>query len=624
MNWLDRYRDRNNPYWPLPSDYGQLTAEGQWKARLAVLCRQDTPVNLVIAWDFFRRVYLGQTKDAVFYKNGFQESPDFHFDMIHDLAQYGRNAYAAPRGSAKSTVIAVEASILLSLTRPFYEIILALSTDRQVEERFDQIMMQLEQNELILQDFGVVKPKRGQALWNHHHLHLNNGAILKGLSVMGKKRGGRPQLFILDDPENDPDSDSETSRLVLIEKFETILFKQIIPMLESRSSCFWIGTLIDRKAFLYKAVTGDDPRFDFWNRKILRAISYDKNDITKCHVLWPSKWPRDVLEARRDEIGVSAFHSEYCNEPISAQDRILSIDERKNEYTVEGEFNGEAPLANTNIVKWNDRVFGDGGERRTYKEMSQRYNELVGPMFRVLLFDYASGLTSYHDYSCIAVCGFDMNATMWLLYGWLGRAKNDTLMRMMYETGLLWQVRIIGIEAVSIQKSFAEAAAEYMNEQAGIRGDSWRPRIHPVTYPAKESKSQRIASALEWRFNSGRIKYPAHLKSVWPYDQAYAQTADFTMDLALLQHDDFIDTLGMHKYIIKTKGSRFKRERGTPSLRERIIKNQPEVPGLPLLSGVSSAEVTDEMMNIMSQQRRKRNIQPQRRRRERIKPNIVR
>jgi hypothetical protein len=615
---------RPYPLFPLPQDYESLTLDGQRQARLAVLSDHWPPYKLVLAWDLFRRLYLAQTKEAVFYKNGFKESPDFHSDMVFDMSRYGRNAYAAPRGSAKSTVIAVEMSLLLSLSRPFYEIILALSTDKQVEERFDHIMMQLEQNELILQDFGEMKPKRGQGLWNHHHLHLNNGSILKGLSVMGKKRGGRPRLFILDDPENDPDSDSETSRLAIIERFETILFKQIIPMLEYGSSCFWIGTLIDRKAFLYRAVMGDDPRFDYWNRKVLKAISYDKEDPTKCYLLWPSKWPRDVLEARREEIGSAAFHSEYCNDPISAQERLLVVDERKNEYTVEGEFNWAAPLANTNIVKWNDRIFGDDNDHRTYKEMERKYNELVGPMFRVLLFDYASGLTSYHDYACIAVCGFDMQATMWLLYGWLGRAKDDTLMRLIYETGLIWQVKVIGIEAVSIQKSFAEAAREYMSEQAGMRGDSWRPRTFGITYPAKESKGQRIASSLEWRFNSGRIKYPAHLKDRWPYNQAYAQTADFTLDLALLQHDDFIDTLGMHKYVIKTKGNQFKRERGVPNLRERIIKNQPEVPGLPVLSGVSSKDISNEMMNIMSQQRRRRNIQPPQRRIERQKPKIIR
>ena len=85
-----------------------------------------------------------------------------------------------------------------------------------------------------------------------------------------------------------------------------IMFRQIIPMLESGSSIFWIGTLINRRSFLYHATSSDDPRFDFWNRKVLKAIEYDKDDSKKVYVLWPEKWSKEILEARRDEIGPSA------------------------------------------------------------------------------------------------------------------------------------------------------------------------------------------------------------------------------------------------------------------------------------------------------------------------------
>ncbi len=625
MDWFDKngIRDKSNPFWPLPRDYGDLTIDGQRQARLSVLCDQSTPIKLVIAWNTFRRIYLCNSKQAPFYKKGFSESPDFHYSMIRDLGQFGRNAYAAPRGFAKSSVITEEMSMLLSLTRPFFDITIALSTDRQMTDRFDTIMNQFQENELIINDFGILQPKRGQALWNHSHLSLNIGSKIRGLSVMGKKRGGRPKLFILDDPENDPDSDSETSRMALLEKFEMILFRQIIPMLEAGSCIFWIGTLIDRKAFLYRAtMSDDDPRFNVWNRKVLKAIATDEDDPKKVYLLWPEKWPKEVLDARLEEIGPSAFHSEYLNEPISPQDRILQVDPKKNEYIVEGEMDMRNPLNHTGKIKWFERKDTPAG--RVYVEEEKPYCELVKPMFRAILFDYASGLTSYNDYSCIAVVGFDTLMTMWILNMWLGRAKDATLMRMIWETGLAWQPRVIGIEAVSIQKAFAEALRDYVAEQEAHVGPQWRGRVFPITYPARESKAQRISSALEWRFTSGRIKYPAHLANTWPYNELYAQTADFTMDLALLQHDDAIDTLAESKYVVKTRGNQRERERGKPSLLERIIRNQPEVKGMPLLSGVPSEQLSDEMLNVLSQKAHSRIINPRTRRIERRRPNIVR
>lgn len=613
----------DNPLWPLPKDYSTLSPANKKLARLAVLHKQDTPFDLVAAWDFFRKFYLGMAEKIKFYEDGAVESPEFHYDMIYALGQYARNARAAPRGSAKSTVIGLEIPLLLALTRPYFWTMLFYSTDRQKAPRFDVLMAQLRENELIIEDFGDLIPKRGQATWNHEFLKLTNGATISGQSVMGKKRGGRPGLLIMDDPENDPDSDSESSQLTIIEKFETILFKQMLPMLKPGACIFWIGTLINRKSFLYRATTGDDPRFEYWNRVVLRAIAYDKEDKSKYQLLWPEMWSKDYLEGQRESMGPSAFASEYCNEPISAQDRLLNIDPRKNEYIVDGELTTGFPLSSKNIVKWEERIFGEDNDHRSYKEMSKPYDELVGPMFRILLFDYAYGLTSYNDYSCIAICGFDTLGSMWILDLWLGRAKDDTLMRLIYEKGLIWQVRILGIESVSIQKNFAEALQIYISEQSGQRGDSWRGRVFPITYPAKETKASRIAS-LEWRFNSARIKLPAHLKDEWPYNQLYAQISDFTYDLALLQHDDAVDTISMSKHVVKTRGSQFKRDVGKPGLRERIIKRLPEVPGMQLLSGVSSDQITDEMCNIISQQRRKRVINTKDRRIPRNKPRIIR
>ena len=611
----------NRPYdiWPLPRDYEDLSDDRQKQARLAVLHNQATPFDLVVAWDFFRRCYLAGA-GKLFYKKGFQESPEFHYDMIYDLALHGRNAQAAPRGSAKSTVIGLEAPMLLALTRPHYDIALGLATDRQVEDRFDVLIQQFVENELILQDFGQIKPPRGQKIWNHHQLSLTNGAIIRGLSVMGKKRGGRPRLFILDDPENDPDSESQAAAQNLVEKFEMILFRQIIPMLESGSSIYWIGTLINRRSFLYHATTGDDPRFDFWNRKVLKAIAYDKDDSTKVHVLWPEKWSKKVLEARREEIGPSAFASEYCNEPISAQERILVIDPRKNEYSVEGEFDWTNPLAHMGNIKWSERFMEPG--RREYKEFEKPFKELVSPMFRVLLFDYGQGLSQYNDYSCIMIVGFDTNNTLWVLDLWLGRAKDATLLRLIYEKGLAWRPRVLGIEAVSIQMSFAEAVKEYIDEMESKISTPWRARIFPITYPARVSKPQRIAGT-EWRFRPGRIKYPAHLAGKWPFDQLYQQTEDFTMDLALLPHDDVIDTLSMYQYVVKNRGGKFTKEQGKPSLLERIRRMVPLVKGMPILSGVPTSELTDEMLDILVQNKRKSAIDQSKRRILRGRGNIV-
>jgi hypothetical protein len=352
----------------------------------------------------------------------------------------------------------------------------------------------------------------------------------------------------------------------------------------------------------------------------LKAIEYDKDDSKKVYVLWPEKWSKEILEARRGEIGPSAFASEYCNEPISPQERILVIDPRKNEYSVEGEFDWKNPLAHTGNIKWSERFMEPG--RRIYKDFEKPFRELVLPMYRILLFDYGSGLSQYNDYSCILILGFDTTNTLWILDMWLGRGKDATLLRLIYEYGLAWRPRVLGIEAVSIQMSFAEAVKEYIEEMESKISQPWRARVFPITYPARVTKSNRI-SGMEWRYRPGRIKYPAHLAGKWPFDQLYQQTEDYTPDLALLPHDDAIDTLSMSQYVVKNRGGKFTKEKGKPSLLERIRRNLPIVRGIPLLSGVSSKEITGEMLDILSANARKSAIDKNNRRISRGRRNIV-
>ena len=65
------------------------------------------------------------------------------------------------------------------------------------------------------------------------------------------------------------------------------------------------------------------------------------------------------------------------------------------------------------------------------------------------------------------------------------------------------------------------------------------------------------------------------------------------------------------------------KEKGRPSLLERIRRNLPLVKGTPLLSGVSSQEITSEMIDILSKNARKSAIDPNNRRIVRGSRNIV-
>lgn len=582
---------QDNPYWPLPSDYPALTEEGRREARLAALRRQSTPNDFVAAWELFRTFYLIPTEPGFFYHN-FQPSPPFHYEIIRFAAMYARNLVAAPRGFAKSVIIGTELPLMLLLTRPFIRIVLGMATDKLIEKRFDTISVQLTDNPYILADFGTLKPKRGMAIWNRHHIQLTNGSRLEGFSVVGRKRGARPDLFILDDPEYDPDT--ESGAMVARDKFETFLFKQVIPMLEKGSGIYWIGTVIGRRSFLGHACYGDDPRFSFWNRRVYAAITTDP-ETQQSMLLWEQKWDKQTLDIRRAEIGDANFQTEYLNRLGSDNERVLRLDERATVYTRQDGKPIPLSLSDTAVICYTNAAGQD---------CQACAGDLFKQMYRVITYDPAEGLSSHHDYSCIAVMGFDRENILWILDMWMGRAKGLEVLRQLWKLGIKWKPHVIGIESVSTQISILESAETFLKSRQDYADiENWHPRVVGIDYSKRAfgtSKSDRI-STLEWRFDTGRIKYPHHLRNEWPISMLYAQTRDFTYDLGLLEHDDALDAVAMAHYVIHARGRRPAEPQrpSVPTIDQMLEDGQTAIEGLPLIHAFPVSQLPDALLDTL-------------------------
>ena len=168
-----------------------------------------------------------------------------------------------------------------------------------------------------------------------------------------------------------------------------------------------------------------------------------------------------------------------------------------------------------------------------------------------------------------------------------------------------WSVRAVGIEAFGKQESLVDSMQEYVQDfvekMSRVSIDTntgWVPRIIPIRPPARLSKGDRIAE-LEWRFQAGKIKYPRHRRHEWPMSALYEQTENFTRDLALLRFDDAIDCVGLSNYLLHTKGARRPKDPPKKSLLHELRTQTPAAPGLPLLSGMSGGNMTQEQVDTL-------------------------
>ncbi len=132
-------------------------------------------------------------------------------------------------------------SILLeTLARPKFSVLYATSTGDNTKGVGQSIKDQYTFNERINDDFGPetpsgrLVPKRGEAPYGNTHMQLMNGSWLRCISAESKQRGGRPRLYILDDPEYDPKA--STSMSLVREYMDQLLFKVVLPMV-MRAGC---------------------------------------------------------------------------------------------------------------------------------------------------------------------------------------------------------------------------------------------------------------------------------------------------------------------------------------------------------------------------------------------------
>jgi len=581
-----------NPFYPLPRDYPDLSKEGQRLARVAGVSRTDTPEQFVESWALFRELYLIPCETVTFYRKGFLESPPSHYEWVRDFWTYDRCMLAAPRATAKSTVLGREVPLWLSLALKFGVGYLVLANDKMVEERIGEIMQQFERNELILADFGRQKPPgRSASIWNRHMLQLNNGAQLQGVSVESRKRGARPQWIIMDDPEYDPKkSIDETS---MMKELESLLFRQLLPMLDPDCRISWIGTMLSRRSALWHACMSSDPRFDVWNRRVYAMSSRDEQGNVS--YFWEGKFGEKEISKKVKELGRAAAEAELNNNPISSSDFVLHIEDPEDLYVIEG-----------GMVRWKAK-----GPDGAYEDFEKPYDEWLNGLARIFTVDAApteetSSPTS--DPSGILVTGIDDQRTWWILDLFIGRVMDTQLKAEIWRLGQIYEPALIGVESINFQAVLRRSIESFLEDETA--GTSWQPRVFPIKYPARLSKSGRIMS-LSSKMARHSIRFPGHLRDVGAMRQMFSQVNDFTPDLVLLPHDEAVDCLAMVPYCPRITPIAMSRMRDTDSLVSQILSGRKtdKETGLPLSLFIDTRTLDPGVIEELRWKKRKQSEQ---------------
>lgn len=242
------------------------------------------------------------------------DSPPFHIELIRGTLHNRFLAVAAPRESAKSTV--------LVFVKPFHDIIfkqkrfilIISNTFKKAAMSLDSIKKELLENKKLRESFPGIeirKDAEGDSEIRHPD-GFTTKILCRGVDQIGSVRGVkygayRPDLIIGDDMEDDELVKNPMRRSELQQVFDEAL----VPAGEKGLCQFvMVGTILHDDCLLAKLVHKD--HYPDWKKLFYKAR---RDNGTS---LWPEKWTLEYLN-QMEKDKPTVFAKEMQNDPVAGR-----------------------------------------------------------------------------------------------------------------------------------------------------------------------------------------------------------------------------------------------------------------------------------------------------------------
>lgn len=269
--------------------------------------------------------------------DGSLKIPDFHREVWELCCSHERFvAIAAPRGHAKSTAVTLSYGLSTLLFKERKFMLLVSDTEGQACLFLGQIKQILQENEDVINLFGIAKDEKGLVKFDKETesdiiVRFDDGDTFRIIAKGAEQKlrgllwnGQRPDILILDDIENDECVMNSDRR----EKFKRWFYGALLPCRSKDGIVRFVGTILHTDSRLEDYMPKErnfttvvEGLKTYSTRKSLwRAVKYKAHNSDFTSILWPEKFPvQELKELRQDYIdrGLGDVYSqEYLNVPI--------------------------------------------------------------------------------------------------------------------------------------------------------------------------------------------------------------------------------------------------------------------------------------------------------------------
>jgi len=441
--------------------------------------------------------------------DGSLKTPECHlewWDLCCSPAKYV--ALAAPRGHAKSTAITLTYSLAELLFRSSQFAVVISDTETQAAMFLGAIKQELQENENIIELFGIKKDEQGKVKFfkdteSDFICEFDDGHKFRVIAKGSEQKirgflwdGMRPDLIVCDDLENDEIVMNKDRR----EKFKRWFYGAVLPCLSSRGKVRYVGTILHMDSLLENLMPKENDRQTFeeglvtysTKRVLWKARKYKAHNEDFSLILWPEKHTAQGLkEIKQDytERGIPDVYSqEYLNIPLDEANTYF----KKNDFLA---------------MKKEDH--------------DKKFNYYM-------TVDLAISDKSRADYSVFLIGGVDENNYLHIINVVRDRLDGREIVDTLLALQKVYQFQAIGIEEMMISKSIGPFLREEM-----IKSNNFL-NIIPLK-PHKTDKQMR-ARSMQARMRAGGVKFDK--QADW-----YMGFEDELMKFPRAKHDDQVDAL---------------------------------------------------------------------------------
>ncbi len=270
---------------------------------------------------------------------------------VSDLNKSVRQAIAAPRGEAKSTICTQLFPLWCMVCDLKRYIIIAMDTREQAYGMLEAIKVEIESNPRLAVDFpelGAGKVWRAGAIITSKNQKVE--AVGAGQKLRGRRHGAyRPDLVVLDDIENDEMVQTPEQR----NKLHNWVLNAVLKLgaAGEKFDVIYVGTILHYDSVLnrvlktkgwkkahFKAILRFPDNMALWDEWENIYLSEEGDDDTLSDLFYQQhktemdkgavvSWlarPILYLMKIRASDGHSSFDSEYQNDPVSGDDAIFA------------------------------------------------------------------------------------------------------------------------------------------------------------------------------------------------------------------------------------------------------------------------------------------------------------